>query len=141
MGPKREALRDAGILFLRLLMGLGLALHGYDKLFGGSLPQFTEGVGKLGLPGPAPTLALIAAWSEFGGGLLIMLGLATRLAAAMVFGTMTVAAFVALSGHPFAEKELALLYWTMAATLMLVGAGHLSIDAALQTHFKGGKAS
>ena len=31
--------------------------------------------------------------------------------------------------------ELALAYWTMAATLALTGGGRFSIDAALLSHF------
>lgn len=43
--------------------------------------------------------------------------------------TMVVAAFVVHGADPFGKKELALLYGAGALTLMLTGAGRLSIDA------------
>ena len=141
MGPKREGMRDAGLLWLRILMGVGIAIHGYQKLFGGHLAELTDDVAKLGLPGQPGTLALLAAWSEFAGGVLVVIGLATRLAALMIFGTMFVAAFLQLKHAPLADRELALAYWTMAGALVLMGAGRFSIDAALVGHFHGGGAA
>ena len=72
--------------------------------------------------------AWAGALSEFAGGLLLMVGFATRFAALAVFGTMTVAVFVAHGGDPFAKKELALAYWTIAGTLFFTGPGRFSID-------------
>jgi putative oxidoreductase len=136
VGFKREALRDAGLLWLRLMMGACIATHGYGKLFGGHFSEFTEGVGKLHLPGfSADQWALLAAWSEFAGGIFLMMGLATRVAAFLIFSTMTVAVFRVHWSDAFDVKELALAYWTMAAALALTGPGRFSIDAALLSHF------
>jgi putative oxidoreductase len=140
MGERREQLRDVGLLF-RLGMGLGIATHGYQKLFTDRMPAFVDSVSKLGLPfGQPSTLAHLAAWSEFAGGALIVIGLLTRVSALMILGTMTVAFFVAHSGQAFGERELAFAYMVMALTLLLTGAGRFSLDAAVELAVKrGGK--
>ena len=136
MGSKREALRDAGLLWLRLLMGACIATHGYSKLFGGHFDEFRTGVAAMNLPGFSPEhWAMLAAWSEFAGGIFLMMGLATRVAAFLIFCTMTVAVFRVHWADPFDVKELGLAYWTMAAALALTGGGRFSIDAALLSHF------
>ena len=106
MGPKREKLRDIGLAWLRLVAGIGMAGHGYGKLFGDHMAGFTDTVAKLGLPGDPQLMAHLAAWSEFAGGILCILGLLTRVSALMIVGTMVVAFFVAGAGQPFGEREL-----------------------------------
>ena len=78
---------------------------------------------------PAPVFfAWTAALSEFGGGLCVALGLFTRVAAFMVFATMSVAAFIHHIDDPFSKKELALAYWAMAGTIISLGSGQYSLD-------------
>ncbi len=116
-----------GLLWLRVLMGLGIAWHGYGKAFGGWMAKFAQGVAEMGLPLPE-VFAWAAALSELLGGLLIALGLGTRIAAGFVFLTMSVALFIRHAADPFHVKELAFLYWTMAAALLLTGPGRFSLD-------------
>jgi len=123
----KAGLRDGGLLWLRLLMGAGIASHGYGKIFGGYMMGFVEHVTGMGLPMPQ-LAAWMAALSEFVGGILIVLGFGTRVAALFVLGTMGVAAFIAHAEDPFKMKELALAYWTMAGTLILTGPGRISLD-------------
>ena len=118
-------LTDVGLLWLRLLMGLGIASHGYQKLFGGMMAGFTQGVAQMGFPAPQ-VFAWAAALSEFAGGLCLALGLGTRVAAGFVFLTMTTAVFVHHAADPFHVKELALAYWTMAGVLIFTGPGVMS---------------
>lgn len=117
-----------GLLWLRVLMGAGIAYHGYGKVFGGYMDKVVEGVAKMGFPFPE-FFAWAAALSEFAGGTLIVLGLATRFAALSVFITMSVAGFIVHAADPLNVKELAFAYWTAAGTLILTGAGPLSLDA------------
>lgn len=124
----REKSLHFGILLLRVLMGLGISLfHGYGKVFGGRMEQFTEGVAKMGFPMP-DVFAWAGALSEFLGGILIALGLGTRIAAFFVFSTMAVAAFIRHASDPFDVKELALLYGTVAMAIVLIGPGRFSLD-------------
>ncbi|MBI4341234.1 MAG: DoxX family protein, partial [Candidatus Omnitrophica bacterium] len=109
-----------GLLWLRILMGAGIAYHGYGKIFGGYLEKFAEGIAEMGFPLPM-VFAWAAALSEFLGGLCVALGFQTRIAAAFVFATMTVAAFIRHAADPLNVKELALAYWTIAGALILTG--------------------
>ena len=68
MDSWREKSSAFGILWLRVLMGLGIpSSHGYGKAFAGE--QLTEGVAKMGFPMP-DLFAWAAAFSEFLGGIL-----------------------------------------------------------------------
>lgn len=130
MTALKERLFDFGLLWLRVLMGMGIAYHGYGKIFGGRMAMFAEGVSKMGLPAPE-FFAWAAAFSEFLGGIFVALGLGTRPAAFFIFATMSVAAFIRHSQDPFKVKELALAYWTAASALMFTGAGTLSLDSVI----------
>jgi putative oxidoreductase len=141
--------RDIGLLILRLA-GLYLALsHGWGKvssLASGEGAGLIKGAAEMGFPAPA-LFAWAAALSEFAGGLLVTLGLGTRVAAAFAASTMAVAAFghhyahlrllSALRVAPVSEEvlkgwgnpELALIYLLVFVSLVLIGPGGLSIDA------------
>lgn len=121
---------DAGLLVLRVFAGLGMAYHGYGKVFGGNMAQMAEGVGKLGFPMPL-VFAWAAALAEFVGGLFWVLGLGTRVAAFFILSTMVVAFFMVHAADPFQVKELAAAYGVIAAALLLTGGGSLSIDRGI----------
>ena len=74
---KLDKHRDIGLLLLRVGIGIMFMFHGYPKLAGGS-EGWTKLGGALSALGVnfAPTfMGLMAALSEFGGGLLLVLGL------------------------------------------------------------------
>lgn len=131
---------DAGLaaLVVRIPVGLILASHGAQKLFGWFGGYGLEGTGQwmasIGLE-PGYLMALLAGSAEFFGGLALILGLFTRPAAALSAFTMLVAIFsvhfehglfISNNGYEFA---LALLAAT--AGLAIQGAGSYSIDSAL----------
>jgi putative oxidoreductase len=127
----KEFLHSVGLLWLRIIIGGGLAYHGFGKVFGGHMEMLIPGVAKLGFPYPH-VFAWAAALSEFLGGILIVIGLFTRPAAFFVFVTMGVAFFMAHAKDPFQVKELAMVYGAVALALVLVGAGKLSVDGAFK---------
>lgn len=121
---------SAGLAFLRIFAGLSMAFgHGIKKL-----PPAEGFVGAVkGMGFPAPELfAWAAALSEFGGGILLALGLATRLSSLMVFGTMVVAFAGVHLRDPFEKQEMALLYLVISLLFVLRGAGSWSIDALIR---------
>jgi putative oxidoreductase len=121
---------NTGLLWLRLLAGIGIATHGYSKIFGERMAGFTEGVAEMGFPAPV-LFAWAAALSELVGGILIALGLGTRWAALLVFITMSVALFIRQAGAPFERRELAFLYFAISGAVCLIGAGRFALDKML----------
>ena len=86
---------NAGLLGLRLCLGLFLAYHGYNKIFGANgLSGTSAWFAGIGFKWPA-LQARLAATTEIGSGLLLAAGLLTPLAAAGVIGIMLVAIVVA----------------------------------------------
>src|SRR4029077_20915097 len=83
-----------GLLILRLAVGLILAGHGAQKLFGWcggpGMNVCTQMVAKLRIR-PAQPWAWVAALSEFGGGLLLALGFLSPLGSLAIAGAMLVA--------------------------------------------------
>jgi len=122
-------LSNLGLLLLRLGVGsMMLGSHGWGKLtsFASKADGFPD---PLGLGSPL-SLALVV-FAEVVCPLLLIAGLATRVAAIPLLVTMLVAAFVIHGDDPFAKKEFALLYALPCLTLVLTGAGAYSVDAVL----------
>src|SRR5262245_53302210 len=82
---------NIGLLILRLAVGLTMAAHGTQKLFGwfngGGLDGTGQFFSSVGYPS-GKTMAVIAGLSETLGGLGLTLGLITPLAGAAVAGTL-----------------------------------------------------
>ena len=127
----RENFQSLGLLILRLLIGFGIVQHGWGKL-SGDVAGFAQGAvaGKLGLPMPL-FFAWAAALSEFVGGILIAVGLGTRVGAFLVLCVMATAFFLFHAADPFEVKELAFLYGSAALSLLLTGGGKYSLDAKI----------
>ena len=129
-GPVGHA-ASVGLLILRVAMGTAFILHGWPKIqqpFGWMPPEMNM----------SGYLQALAALAEFGGGILLILGLLTRLAALGLAVTMAVAAGMVHipAGHPYVSMggpswELAGVYFACAVLFLLAGPGRLSLDAML----------
>ena len=130
-----------GLLVLRLVVGLTVAAHGAQKLFGvwggSGMTGWTQVVQRLRIR-PARPWAWVAALSEFGGGLLLALGLLSPLGSLAIIGTMLVAiATVHLSKGFWVNKggfEFNLTLIGAAAALAITGPSAYSLDNALRIH-------
>lgn len=126
---------DVGILLLRLTVGLALAAHGGQKLFGWFGGYGLDGTGQfleaLGFR-PGRRHALAAGLVEFAGGLLLAVGLLTPLAAALVASVMIVAAVTVHGKNGFfitsGGYEFNLVLGVAALSIAFSGPGALSLD-------------
>ncbi|MFI9329781.1 DoxX family protein [Kitasatospora sp. NPDC052868] len=127
---------DAGLLLLRLVLGLTMAAHGSQKLFGWFGGGGIDGTGQFftmsGYPA-GDAMAVVAGLTETLGGLALAVGLLTPLAAAAIVGTMVNAIAVTWGGGFFAPKgsEYELLLTAGAAALALTGPGRYAVDRFL----------
>ncbi len=124
----RRYLPDWGPIALRFALGTVFVAHGWGKLSG---PLGTsEGFNIEGWGWPYPVLwAWLAALVEFFGGLLVIVGLFTRFAAALIACVMVVAILKVKVSRGFVggfEFDFALLL--IALSLALTGSGRLSVD-------------
>ena len=121
---------DVGLALLRVLAGVALAVnHGASKIKDPS--KIISDADRLGFPAPT-FFGWMAAISEFFGGILLALGLATRPAAFLVACTMATAAFMAHSGDNFAKREPSLLFLFVALVYLIAGSGRYGVDALLR---------
>jgi putative oxidoreductase len=137
----KDITMSTGLLILRIVIGLLLAAHGAQKLFG-----WFGGYGIAGTGGwlesigfkPGKAMAVVTGLAELAGGLALAVGLLTPLAAAVVVGTMTVAAWSHAAAGLWATNggyELPLIIGTVGAALAFTGAGDFSLDNALGLTF------
>jgi putative oxidoreductase len=127
-----------GLLFLRLIAGSAMCLHGVSKI--------QNPFGWMGESASVPgILQALAALSEFGGGLALVFGFLTPLACLGIMSTMVVAAlahltneatptyFVMPKGAPKSADsyESAAMFFAVALGLFLTGPGVLSLDRLL----------
>ena len=130
-------------LILRVPVGLILAAHGAQKLFGwfggNGLAGTAQWMSSMGME-PSLLMALLAGGAEFFGGLALVLGLLTRPAALVAAFTMLVAIFsVHISNGLFAADggyEYALVLMVALLALAVQGGGHLSMDKVLSEKMK-----
>jgi putative oxidoreductase len=122
---------------LRISLGVIFLSHGGQKLFGWLGGKGLEGTagffaGKLGLT-PGILWALLAGIAEFGGGLLVLLGLFTRLGALFISTVMLVAIFKVHWGAFFMPTgiEYAVSLFAAAVALLISGGGKFSLDTRL----------
>jgi putative oxidoreductase len=123
--------QDVGLLVLRVALGLLMAGHGAQKLFGWfggrGLDGTTAGFDGMGYS-PARMFAAIAGATEFGAGLLLALGLLTPLACAGFIGVMVNAMAVHWADGLYGGYELPLLYVFGALGVAFTGPGRYALD-------------
>src|ERR1700739_3279148 len=129
---------DVGLLILRLVLGLTLAAHGFNKFFGGGrIPgtaRWSESIGRK----PGIFHARVAATTEVSAGLGLAAGLLTPIPAAGFVALMLTAAWTVHRPNGFfivkEGWEYNLVLAVSAVAVATIGAGRFSLDWAIFGH-------
>jgi putative oxidoreductase len=129
-----DRLQPLALLVMRLALGAIMVAHGYHKVFGG-LHHHAQIVASLGLPA---WLGYVSAFTEFLGGLLILAGFFTRVAAFAICINLGVAIWkvhlhnglIGSLDRPGYEFPLAAA--ALAFALVFFGGGAIAIDHVLR---------
>lgn len=136
-----QKIKPIGYPFIRFFFGLVLIPHGMQKLFsvwGGSIEGTAGFISKLGYE-PAVPLAYLVGGVEFFGGILIAIGLFTRVAAAALAVELVLIMFIVKMPHGFfAYKggyEYEMLLALLAIGFFCAGGGNMSVDRKIGREF------
>jgi putative oxidoreductase len=124
-------MKDFGLLVARLGLGVAFIIHGSGKMFGGpqAWTELGQTMGLFGLQLFPIAWGFAAAFSEFVGGFLLVLGFLFRPAALLLLGTMVVASYsLYTKGLGFVEVSHPLKMAFVFFGLLFVGPGKFSID-------------
>ncbi|HVI10827.1 MAG TPA: DoxX family protein [Candidatus Binatia bacterium] len=122
-----DRLQPLALFAMRLTLGAVMMAHGYQKVFGG-LHHYQQFISGLGLPAWS---AYLSAFSEFFGGLLLLIGLFTRFAALAICVDLCVAIAKVHFHHGLTGNmgwELPLSLATLAFGLIFFGGGPIALD-------------
>ncbi|MEO5313674.1 DoxX family protein [Pseudarthrobacter sp. CC12] len=130
----KSALTTTALAALRIILGFLFAAHGWQKFNEWTIAGTKASFAKMGVPAAdvmAPAIAVL----ELAGGIALILGILTRVVAALLVVDMLGALFlVHAPAGIFAANggyELVLLLAAASFALALTGAGRLSVDRAL----------
>ena len=119
---------DPVYCIMRLIVGLLFFCHGAQKILGW-FPNPKQSAG------PLDTMGLLSGWIELVGGILIAIGLFTRVAAFISSGEMAVAFFMVHAKSSLIPRlnggEPAVLFCFIFLFIFFYGAGRLSLDSLL----------
>jgi len=124
-----RSLEWTGPLLVRLTLGAVFFTTGWGKLH--NLEQITAYFASLGIPA-ASLQAPMVSFIECAGGLLLLVGLGTRIVSSLLIGTMAVAILTAklpeLHGVVDLANTIEMTYLVMFAWLLVAGPGKVSLD-------------
>ena len=116
------------IVIARIIVGCYFIMHGHE-LFDSKAMQGFAGYLEKDLGFPYPTLmAYLRTGAELFGGIMLVLGVFTRLGAFLIMFTMLVAAFTAGKGDLLGEGEFTFIYAIFCLVFILIGPGKFSLD-------------
>jgi putative oxidoreductase len=111
---------------MRLALGISTAVHGYGKVIPhAALNHYVHYIASLGIPS---WLGYVSAYTEFVGGILLIIGLLTRLASGLIAINMLVAFFYVGIHQGFGIYNYILALLALGIMLTFYGAGALALD-------------
>jgi len=122
-----DRMQPLALVVLRLVLGAVMIAHGYHKVYG-HMHDYAHYIAGLGIPA---WLGYVSALTEFVGGILVVIGLLTRIVAAAILIDMIVAIAKVHWSHGLLGQggyEFPLSLAATAFALVLFGAGPIAID-------------
>jgi len=118
---------ENGLVTIRLITGLLICVHGFGIFSHGHMSGNVAWLTDIHFPAPV-FMAYLGKGAELVGGVLIMVGLFTRIAAVLLIINMAVITFILGSGKIFTDDQHPFLLLVLFIYLFFVGAGRLSLD-------------
>ena len=136
VNPDSAKASDVALMILRAGLGMMIFVHGYNKAFrGGRLAGTGRWFQSMGMR-PGKVHATLAAFTEMGVGVLLVVGLITQVAAAGLIGLMVVAFWTVHRDKGFMITgegwEYVALIAVMSAVCATLGPGSISLDAEFE---------
>jgi uncharacterized membrane protein YphA (DoxX/SURF4 family) len=119
-----------GIAIVRIVVGVMLIFHGWQIFEEQDMQGFADLFVGMSMPYP-DAIPYVGKVIEILGGLLLLLGLFTRLATALLFVLFILITFVVGEGKIFTDNQLPFLFALVCLLFFFTGSGRLSIDYVL----------
>ena len=119
-----------GIAIVRIVVGIMLISHGWQVFEEQEMQGFRDLLVGMSMPFP-DAMPYVGKLIEIGCGMLLILGLFTRVATAVLFMTFMFITFVMGEGKIFSENQLPFLFALVSLLFFFTGSGRLSIDFVL----------
>jgi putative oxidoreductase len=122
--------QTAGLTLLRVIVGIFMIYHGREIFIASKMDDYLQwdmfknsSSGKL--------LVYIGKGAELAGGILLLIGLFTRIAALILIGTMSYISFFVGHGKIWDDDQHPFLFVLLAMVFLFIGGGRFSIDYLL----------
>jgi putative oxidoreductase len=122
--------QQTGLGLIRILTGLFMVYHGWEVFSADKMTGYQQWLTDLKFPSPA-LMAYLGKGSELVGGILLTLGLLTRLAVIPLIGTMAVICFGMGHGKIFMDDQHPFLFILLFLVFFFCGPGRYSLDKIL----------
>jgi putative oxidoreductase len=118
---------ENGIAIIRIITGIMMAYHGYELFDSVKMADYGKWMNELHFPMPL-LMAFLGKGTEFFGGILLALGLFTRIALIPLSITMLIIPFFMGKGKVFMEDQHPFLFVLLFLIFLFEGAGKWSLD-------------
>lgn len=122
--------QDGALAVARIITGLFMIYHGWEIFDTTKMNEYAKWMTDLDFPRPS-TMAYLGKGAELVSGVLLFLGLTTRLAALILAVTMMAIAFSMGKGRVFMEDQHPFLFVVLAFLFFFTGPGKWSVDRVL----------
>ncbi len=123
--------QDAGLALIRLIVGFFMIYHGWEVFSEAKMTEYQQW--DMFKNDNGKTMVYLGKGTEFVTGILLALGLFTRISAIILACTMGYIAFFVGQGKIWYEDQFPFMFVLMAAVFLIMGAGPYSLD-----HLRGG---